>query len=378
MENVQIDTFYYSGALSCASMRTVVSDAGDLTTIDVTLLFGGMKQLNTRRAATLEDVARTAGVSRSQASRALRNDPGVKQQTKAHILEIAAKLNYTPNLAAQTLASRQSRSIGIVVGDILNPYEAMLARECDLVLRQTGYFAMLAVNGTVSSVNAFIDQRIAGLVLIGTPGGRDEIINVSKLLPTVYIGRNLKEDGVESVSSDDSLGAGLATELLVKSGHTAIAHVSGGSGAGAKRREAAYRGTMLEHGLEAMVVEGRYNVDAGSMAADTLMARKTRPTAIFAANDLIALGVISRLAWLGYRVPDDVAVVGFDDIPLASSEPISLTTIRQKVPNMVSAAIEILLRRIEAPDTPLTNPVLAPELVVRRSSGIPIGQSIVR
>lgn len=99
------------------------------------------------------------------------------------------------------------------------------------------------------------------------------------------------------------------------------------------------------------------------------MARKKRPTAIFAANDLIALGVISRLAWLGYRVPDDVAVIGFDDIPLAASEPISLTTVRQKVPDMVSAAIDTVMKRLDDPAAPIRNMVVAPELIVRRSSG---------
>jgi len=330
---------------------------------------GYMNEIRTHSGVTLEDVAKAAGVSRSQASRALRNDPGVREDTKAHILATALKLNYTPNLAAQTLASRQSRAIGIVVGDILNPFEALLARECDKALRQTGYFAMLAVDGNVSSVRAFVDQRIAGLVLIGTPEETDDIVSASKLLPTVYVGRDLKAEGVESVSSDDTLGARLATEYLLKLGHREIAHVSGGHGAGARRREAAYRETMREGGLQPIVAAGRYNVDAGSAAADTLMARKKRPTAIFAANDLIALGVISRLAWLGYRVPDDVAVIGFDDIPLAASEPISLTTVRQKVPDMVSAAIDTVMKRLDDPAAPIRNMVVAPELIVRRSSG---------
>lgn len=328
-----------------------------------------MKDFSTRTGITLEDVARAAGVSRAQASRALRNDPGVKDDTKAHILATAAGLNYTPNLAAQTLASRQSRSIGLVVGDVLNPYEAMLARECDRALRDAGYFAMLAVSGTTSTIRAFIDQRIAGLVLIGAPVDRDEIVAVSKLLPTVFIGRNLKAEKVESVSSDDALGARLATEFLLKLGHSKIAHITGGHGAGAQRRANAYRETMQEHGLKPVLAEGRYDVDAGSTAADALMARKDRPTAIFAANDLIALGAISRLTWHGFRVPDEVAVVGFDDIPMAASEPVSLTTIRQKVPEMVTAAIDILTTKLADPKTPARNLIIAPELIVRRSSG---------
>ncbi|WP_439631352.1 LacI family DNA-binding transcriptional regulator [Shinella sp.] len=328
-----------------------------------------MSDFPARTGITLEDVAKAAGVSRSQASRALRNDPGVKEDTKAHILATAANLNYTPNLAAQTLASRQSRTIGLVVGDVLNPYEAVLARECDRGLREAGYFAMLAMTGTTSTIRAFIDQRIAGLVLIGAPDEREEIVAVSKLLPTVYVGRDLKAEKVESVSSDDALGARLATEFLLELGHREIAHITGGHGAGAQRRANAYRKCMQEHGLKPIIAEGRYDVDAGSAATDALMARKDRPTAIFAANDLIALGAISRLAWHGFRVPDEVAVVGFDDIPMAASEPISLTTIRQKVPEMVAVAIEILTTKLADPNAPARNLIIAPELIVRRSSG---------
>jgi DNA-binding LacI/PurR family transcriptional regulator len=328
-----------------------------------------MTDFRARTGITLEDVAKAAGVSRAQASRALRNDPGVKHDTKAHILATAASLNYTLNLAAQTLASRQSRSIGLVVGDVLNPYEAMLARECDKALRDAGYFAMLTVTGTASTIRAFIDQRIAGLVLIGAPVDRDEIVAVSKMLPTVFIGRDLKAEKVESISSDDALGARLATEYLLKLGHRDIAHITGGSGAGALRRASAYREIMHEHGLKPIIAEGSYDVDAGSTATDALMARKDRPTAIFAANDLIALGTIGRLAWHGFRVPDEVAVVGFDDIPMAASEPISLTTIRQKIPDMVAAAVETLTTRLSEPSAPIRNLIVAPELMVRRSSG---------
>lgn len=323
-----------------------------------------------RKGATLEDVAKAAGVSRSQVSRALRNDPGVKGDTKAHILAVAAHLNYSPNIAAQTLASRQSRTIGLVVGDILNPFEAVLARECDEALHDAGYFAMLAVKGTINTIRTFIDQRIAGLVLIGSPGEREEIVTVSKLLPTVYIGRNLKADKVESVSSDDTLGARLATEYLIRHGHRHVAHITGGQGAGAQRRLSAYRDTMREHGLKPIIAEGQYNVDAGSAAADRLMARKERPTAIFAANDMVALGAISRLTWHGFKVPDEVAVIGFDDVPIAASEPFSLTTVRQKIPEMVDSAVKILMTRLADPAAPITNVILEPELVVRRSSGV--------
>lgn len=322
---------------------------------------------------TLEDVAARAGVSRAQASRALRGDPGVKPETKRHILAVAEAMNYRPNAAARALASNNQLTIGILVGNILNPFEALMASACDRALQATRYDAVLSINAqgeqeAEKAVSRLIAKQIAGLILIGSPREKPLIRQISEQVPTVYVGRDLASLGVASVSADDLLGARLATQHLIDLGHTRIAHISGGGGAGAARREKSYRETMEAAGLEPLVHEGYYDIDAGLEAVHQLMAFPQRPTAIFAANDLVAMGAINRLSSLGYSVPKDVSVVGFDDIPLASSSTISLCTVRQPKEEMVSRGIEILIGRIEGKKDGAENIVIAPDFVQRKST----------
>lgn len=322
----------------------------------------------------LEDVARKAGVSRSLASLALRGDPGVSPERRDHILKIAEELRYRPNIAARNLASIQSRAIGILIGDLLNPFEALLARNADAAARRSGYESVVSINGMTDSAalvsaRALMDQRVAGIILIGAPKQTEVIARISKKLPTVYIGRDLSSFGVDSVCTDDALGARMATEHLASLGHKLIAHVNGGSGAGAQMRVKGYRQALKDKGLTANIIPGEYSIDAGSKAVDALIGQKARPTAIFTANDMVAIGAINRLAQVGLRVPEDVAVVGYDDIPLASSESISLTTIRQRVDLLIDLGIDALFQRMQDPERPIANHVTPPELIVRRSSG---------
>jgi len=323
---------------------------------------------------TLEDVAKHAGVSRSLTSLALRGDPGVRAERRDHILKVARDLGYRPNIAARNLASIQTRTIGILIGDLLNPFEAMLARYADAAAREAGYESVVSINGvtdsaTLASARTLVDQRVAGIILIGTPKQSEIIAKISKDLPTVYIGRNLSELGVDSVSTDDELGAQLATEHLVGLGHKSIAHFSGGSGAGAKLRAKGYKQVLKKNGLTPIVIAGKYSFDSGSKAIDQLIQHSPMPTAVFAANDMIAIGALNRLAQLGIRVPEDVAIVGYDDIPLASAESISLTTVRQRVEVLIKLGIEALVQRMQNHEHEASNHIAPPDFAVRRSSG---------
>lgn len=322
---------------------------------------------------TLEDVAARAGVSRAQASRALRGDPGVRPATKQHILTVAKEMNYRPNAAARALASTNQLTIGILVGNILNPFEALMASACDRALRATRYDAVLAINAqddaeAEKAVSRLISKQIAGVILIGSPREKGLIRSIGSQVPAVYIGRDLTNLGVASVSTNDLEGARLATQHLIDLGHTRIAHISGGKGAGAARREKSYCDTMLAAGLEPIVHDGYYDIDAGLDGVHHLMSLPQRPTAIFAANDLVAIGAINRLFSLGYSVPRDVSVVGFDDIPLASSSTIGLSTVRQPKDEMVARGIEMLIGRIEGRSEEAENIILKPEFLDRQSA----------
>ena len=263
-----------------------------------------------------------------------------------------------------------------LIGNILNPFEALMAAACDRALQATRYDAVLSINAqgeaeAEKAVSRLIDKRVAGLILIGSPREKTLIRQIARQVPTVYIGRNLAGTGVASVSTDDLMGARMATRHLIGLGHRRIAHISGGGGAGATRREAGYRETMAAAGLEPLVHEGYYDIDAGLDAVHQLMALPQRPTAIFAANDLVAIGAINRLFSLGYSVPKDVSVVGFDDIPMASSSTISLCTVRQPKEDMVARGVEMLIRRIESDMGEVQNLVLPPDFVQRKSTAAP-------
>jgi DNA-binding LacI/PurR family transcriptional regulator len=322
---------------------------------------------------TLADIAERAGVSRSLASLALRGEPGVQPEKRARILKIAAELNYTPNPAARNLASNVSRTVGILVADILNPYLAVLAKTIDGAARAKGFDVVLSVDGTPDeaaqrAIANLMAQRIAGMVLIGAPDDIKIVDRVARRIPVVYVGRHLEAEAIDSVSNDDRLGSSLLVRHLVECGHKRIAHIDGGRGAGARRRREGFQVAMRALGLEPQVIPGRYTLDGGSHGAKEALAKNPRPTAIFAANDLAAIGVLNSVLGAGFKVPGDIAVVGYDDMPFAASETLSLTTMHQPIDRMATQCIDCLIARIQDPDGPGTRVLLSPHLVVRRST----------
>lgn len=322
---------------------------------------------------TLEDIAERAGVSRSAASLALRGEPGVQPEKRARILKIAEELNYTPDLSARRLASSGTRTIGILLSDILNPFTASVARSLDAAAREKGFDVLLSIEGYSDAtaekpIQSLVAQRVAGLVLIGSPESTAYVEKVSRKIPVVYFGRHLSTERVDSVSNDDRLGASLIVRHLVENGHHKIVHIDGGPSAGSQRRREAYCAAMEAEGLTPKVYPGRHTLDGGVAATEAILGQADRPTAIFASNDLEAAGVLSRLLKEGVRVPDDIALVGYDDIPMAESETMSLTTIRQPIDYMASQSLNILISRMERPDQPALHLLISPSLIVRRSS----------
>jgi len=322
---------------------------------------------------TLADIAERAGVSRSLASLALRGEPGVQREKRERILKIAAELNYTPNPAARNLASNLSRTVGILVADILNPYLAVLAKTVDAAARTKGFDVVLSVDGMPDeaaerAINNLIAQRIAGMILIGAPDDIKIVEKVARRIPVVYVGRHLEAEAIDSVCNDDHLGSSLLVRHLVECGHKLIAHIDGGRGAGARRRREGFQVAMHAHGLEPLVIPGRYTLDGGSNGAKEALAKHPRPTAIFAANDLAAIGVLNTVLGAGLKVPADIAVVGYDDMPFAASETLSLTTMHQPIDRMAMQCIDCLIARIQDPDGPGTRVLLSPHLVARRST----------
>jgi len=322
---------------------------------------------------TLAQIAERAGVSRSLASLALRGEPGVQLEKRARILKIAAELNYTPNPAARILASNETRTIGILVADIINPYLALFAKTIDAAARAENFDVILSVDSATDeaaekAVASLLSQRVAGLIFVGAPASIEFVAQVARRVPVVYVGRDLAAESINSVSNDDRLGASLVVRHLVECGHKVIAHIDGGNGAGAEQRREGFAATMVECGLKPLIFPGRYTLDGGLEGAHLALAAKPRPTAIFVANDLSAIGVLNCILTAGLTVPGDVAVVGYDDMPFAGSETMSLTTIHQPVDHMATQCIRNLIGRIQRPEEPSMRVLLAPTLVARRST----------
>lgn len=328
-----------------------------------------------KAAMTLEDVARATGLSRAQVSRALRGDPGVTAATRELAETAAREIGYRPNLAARTLASAHSTSIGIVIGEPLNPFHMLLAQALDTRLAAVGYDAIVSLRAindeaVLAESNRLLSMRARGVFLISTPQSDEAVVAFSKALPCVFLGRQLPDLDVSAVSSDDEEASIRVIRHLIDLGHRRIAHIEGGDKAGARERKAGYQRIMRQMELPMIEIPGAHDIDSGRLGVERLLQENNRPTAIFADNDLTAIGVINELNRRGIRVPQDISVAGYDDIPASGSETISLTTLRQDPQAHAAAAIQLLTLMLDEPAIKKRSRIIKSELIVRGSTAV--------
>lgn len=328
---------------------------------------------------TLDDVAKAAGMSRAQVSRALRGDPGVRPETRERIDAIAAQLNYRPNLAARSLVSSRSSIVGLIIGDPNNPFHIQLAQAVDRRLLAAGFDAVTSLrsvgdDAALLEVERLLALRAAGVILLGPAHHPKVIGEIADKLPCVFIGsKRVSHPEVMSIAVDDDSGVRQAMEHLYALGHRRIAHLAGGKEPSSKERANGYSQFMLEAGLAPVLIHGKHNAAFGREGVDALFASAEPPTAIFCSNDFIALGVLDRLKGRGLSVPEDVSVVGFDDIPDAANALFALTTLRQDTETQAQAAVESL-QAILAGKLPRKRRLDMPvNLVVRGSTAAAIG-----
>lgn len=331
----------------------------------------------TKPFTTLDDVAKAAGMSRAQVSRALRGDPGVREETRKRIGDIAAKMDYRPNLAARSLVEAQSSIVGLVLGDPNNPFHIQLAQAVDRQLIASGFDPVTSLRpveqGTeMVDIDRLLRLRAAGVIMIGTPHSARSLSDIADKLPCVYIGsRKISHPRMTTVAVDDESGIRLAMNHLMKLGHRRIAHLGGGNEASAKERAKVYFTVMREAALEPIFVEGSHDAAFGRRGVDALFQGPEKPSAILASNDFIALGVMDRLKGMGMAVPSDVSVIGFDDIPSAANEVFSLSTIKQDTIDQARVAVAALNVLLRGQDKPKRRIVMPVELILRKSSAPP-------
>lgn len=305
-----------------------------------------------RVSVTLHDVAAAAGVSKSTVSRILDERlPRSNSATAIRVREVAAELGYTRDVSAASLRRGQTMTVGVVVPRLTDTVMAMLYEALAHACQRTGRFAIVATTDDEPQADrvaaeALLHRRVDGLIL-STARTDDDFPQLLEERGVPYV-LALRTDGHSRASvGDDELGGYLATRHLIDLGHRRIGLIAGPTYASSARgRGAGYRRALAEAGLgpdEAYVVDSSFSIEAGVDAANELMALPERPTAIFAVNDNTAIGALSALRNAGLSVPEDVSLVGYNDIPIVSRLATPLTTVRVPFDQIAGAALDLLL-----------------------------------
>lgn len=286
-----------------------------------------------------------------------------------------AELGYRPDPAARGLAERRTRTVGVVLDDLTNPWYVDLLAGVRSVLHQHGLRPLLADgHSEPDAVNAMAGLRVEGLLIVGTPSD-DTVSQVAELgpsTPVVIAGtREPRLPAVDGVANDDEAGARMATRHLLDLGHERVAHIIG-EGAVGRIRCAAFEATMSASRRPALTAPGDWTEATGYRVALHLLDRPDRPTAIFAANDLCAVGVLAAADDLGLGVPEDLSVVGYDNTIFSRLRRLSLTTVDAHIDEVGQVAGRLLLEHIEgaggSPESEVVTRLLAPTLVARGST----------
>ncbi|MCX7976957.1 MAG: LacI family transcriptional regulator [Bellilinea sp.] len=331
---------------------------------------------------TLEDIARQAGVSRSTVSRVLNDHPNVREEVRQRVLEVIRRTGFHPNAAARTLASQRSLMLGLVLPRSVSsffsdPYFPRLTQGVAQACNQFNYSLALFLVGSAED-EAKIYPRISrrGMldgVLLQSGQIGDQLMErlLASNIPLVVIGRPFHADGVSFVDVDNVNAAYNAVSHLIRLGYQRIATIAGtGNSTASIDRKEGYTRALVERGRKidpALIAEGDYTEAGGYYAMQALL--PARPDAVFAASDAMALGGMRAIRDAGLRIPEDVAMVGFDDLPMAASAMPPLTTVRQPIAPLGFKAVEVLLDLIENGVQPPRRIIMDTELVIRDSCG---------
>ncbi|WP_030989545.1 LacI family DNA-binding transcriptional regulator [Streptomyces sp. NRRL S-1813] len=338
------------------------------------------------RPPTIRGVAERAGVSKSLVSLVLQGSPRVSDAKRQAVLEAIEELGYRPNAAARSLVARRTHTVGVLLNDMRNPWFVEVLDGLNSLLQAHG-LRMLMADGRLDRragqdfARTFQELRVDGIVVVGTLPDTDGLAEVAERLPTVIAGNHEPRlPRVDLVANDDERGARLATEHLIGLGHRRIAHIAGQGLVGELRRRG-FESAVRAHGMaaSAVVENGDGTEEGGYRAAVRLLnpsrgSRRPvaeRPTAVFAFNDISGVGALSAAQELGLEVPADLSLVGYDNTYLARIRHLWLNSVNNASHEVGRRAARCLLDRMERPDAPAGQQLVAPELEIRGSTAPP-------
>jgi LacI family transcriptional regulator len=334
-------------------------------------------------AATIKDVARAAKVSVASVSRALNGHPSVTEDTRKLVLAAARSLRYIPHSGARSLSTKRTDTIGVVLPDLYGEFFSELIRGIDVAARRRGLHLLVSSShgdaGEAAYALRAMSGRVDGLIIMSPHVDAGFLAeNLPAMLPIVLLNTHVTGDQYSSLAVDNYGGAAAVVQHLVEIGHRRLTMIAGPeNNFEAAERLRGFRETLARlvpafDPHDVLVLRGDFTEESGYRAGHQLQALKRLPDAVFAANDMMAIGCLFALGEAGLQVPRDIALVGFDDIPTARFIAPPLTTVRVRITDMGSRALECLAFQIDNPEGTRTSAqVLQTELVVRRSCGSP-------
>ena len=331
-----------------------------------------------RGRATVVDVARAAGVSVGTVSHVLSGRKTVRPETRARVEQAIRELGFRPNSIARSLTRQRTQTIGMVVPDVTNPFFADLIWEVERSLSDAEHAVVFGNSGNEPQrehayLESFLARRVDGLIIAITGGADlDFIYEVASEVPTVFVDRPV-DPVADMVVGDNRAGMALAIAHLIELGHRRIGFIDGDPELGtAQERRAGVEAALAAHGLAPTASSsGQFTLASGYEQARTLLTNSRDATAICTGNDLLAMGTLTAAAELGIRIPDDLSLIGYDDITYAAFTSPPLTTVRQPGAAMGEETVRLLASRLAAFDGPPRRVVLEPELIVRGSTAAP-------
>ena len=335
---------------------------------------------------TIKDVAKRAGVSFKTVSRVVNGQGGVRDEVRARVREVIAELGYVVNYSARSLASGRSHAIGVVIPRITDPHSFEVVHHIGEISERHKVGVVILTRPTLSdelSMSNFMGHGIVGSLLLFSPRSIAPYLPVIRALniPTVVVETPIIDERgpvaqspIPYVVCDNRQGAYAGVRYLLDLGHRRIGFISGGEIAQSRLRLWGYGDALASYSLplrEEYVRPGRWAWESGHEQALALVKLSQPPTAIFCANDAMALGAMRALTERGWHVPEDMSILGFDDIQSAAQSAPPLSTVKQPAFEMVELAVEFLLRAMDGGDLSTANQILPTTLVLRGSCAVP-------